>query len=980
MFNQFYISGLIFLAGISAYSAIQHFAYKRWWPQRRVHLLFAAIALLVSLHSLSFVLLSHATTVATYLAALRANLAIVLMLITMILWFFAEYSNVRPLPVLAGFSILFALLFFVNLIQPYTLQYRNIHGLGTLTLPWGEHISFPQATAGVWCFITVTAILLAIVFTFYPLAICFRRDRRRTALFMIFAVGLVLITTFLGVLARLGILHFIPLGPFGYLGMIVIMGLTMSYEMQEERRYMETLLDHLPAQIFMKDSRGRYMVINRHYEETYNVSRKEVYFKTAHDIFPREQAEVFHAQDQQVLATRHPIEQEEKIVTNRGTRTYFVTKIPLLQNDGVPYAICGIGTDITGRTMAEESLRRSEEKFAKAFQATPMIYLISSMRNGRLIEVNEAFEKVMGYTREEAIASTTIDLGVWVDIAERERLLQIIRANGRLQSKEVQFCTKSGEVITCLLSVESIELDGEECSLSIAENITSRKQAEQALRENEERLQALTDVAPIAITWATMEGDIKYCNPRFSQLFGYTIDDIPTINEWRRLAYPDPVYRETIPSGFAPGWRQGEQGVSYDATVMCKDGSQRHVIELRAATSTMFVLMLDDITERKSLEVRLLQAQKLEAIGTLAGGVAHDFNNLLTAIIGFSTLLQMDTEEDDPRRAYISEILTASDKAVNLTRSLLAFSRKQKVDLRLLDTNEAILNVTKLLKRLLTEDIELTIKLCDRPLTVMADPTQIDQVLINLATNARDAMPRGGTLRIATRAFTLDDEFGKVHGYGKPGAYAHISVADTGTGMDVNTQKNIFDPFFTTKEVGKGTGLGLSMVYGIMKQHSGYINLVSEPGQGTTFSLYLPLADAVQAETTVAREASPRGTETILIAEDDEGIRGLATVVLERHGYTVLAAKDGREAVRIFRKNNDAIDLVILDVVMPKMNGKQTCEEIMQTRPDVRVLFTSGYAGDVVIDKGVHGEQIDFIAKPLQAQSLLLKVREVLDR
>ena len=385
--------------------------------------------------------------------------------------------------------------------------------------------------------------------------------------------------------------------------------------------------------------------------------------------------------------------------------------------------------------------------------------------------------------------------------------------------------------------------------------------------------------------------------------------------------------------------------------------------------------------EKVALESRLLQAQKMEAIGQLAGGVAHDFNNILTVITGFGTLIKMAADKHEPINVeYLDQILASSQKAANLTQSLLAFGRKQRINLAPHSIDDMIANTGKLLDRLLTEDIELQITPAAQDLIVMADVTQIDQILINLAANARDAMPHGGLLSIRTEVAELDDEFIKTHGYGEQGTYALLSISDTGVGMDRSTKEHIFEPFFTTKEVGKGTGLGLATVYGIVKQHNGYVVVDSEPHRGTTFRIYLPLVDKKRSGETRRSEEVESGAETVLVVEDDEGVRKLTTEILRAHGYTTMEAADGEDAVKVFMENQDEVDLMILDVVMPKKNGKEAYEEIKKTHPNVRVIFTSGYTGEVILDKGIQGETVDFITKPLTPNGLLRKVREVLDR
>lgn len=387
-----------------------------------------------------------------------------------------------------------------------------------------------------------------------------------------------------------------------------------------------------------------------------------------------------------------------------------------------------------------------------------------------------------------------------------------------------------------------------------------------------------------------------------------------------------------------------------------------------------------ETAEKKKLEEMLFHAQKMEAMGTLTGGVAHDFNNILTAIIGYGNLIQIGMKEDDPFRPYIKEILSAAEKAANLTRSLLAFSRKQIINPMPVDLNDVIKSMEKLLRRILREDIELKTILSNKDLFALVDSGQIEQVLMNLTTNARDAMPNGGLLTIETGLVELDREYIKTHGYGEPGEYALISVSDTGMGMDEKTKDRIFEPFFTTKELGKGTGLGLSIVYGIIKQHNGYINCYSEPGRGTTFRIYLPLIKSGTEKIEQAAISEPRGgTETVLIAEDDTAISKLIKGFLQEFGYAVIDAKDGEEAVRKFMENKDMVQILLLDVVMPRKNGKETFEEIKKIKPDIKAIFMSGYTADFINEKGILEKGINFIPKPVSPHELLRKVREALD-
>lgn len=386
-------------------------------------------------------------------------------------------------------------------------------------------------------------------------------------------------------------------------------------------------------------------------------------------------------------------------------------------------------------------------------------------------------------------------------------------------------------------------------------------------------------------------------------------------------------------------------------------------------------------TEKEHMEAQLLQSQKMEAVGQLAGGVAHDFNNILTAIISYGNVLQMKMQPEDPLRRHIERILAATEKAATLTQSLLAFSRKQPVALQPVNLARVIKNIEKLLSKLIREDMEFRIHLASEETVIMGDAGQIEQVLMNLVTNARDAMSEGGLLTIGTEVVELDQAFVDAHGGGEAGEYVLLSVVDSGTGMDSETASKIFEPFFTTKESGKGTGLGLAIVYGIIKQHKGIVDVYSQQGIGTTFKIYFPLIRSTAAEKELpVLQAPERGAETILLAEDDEDIREVTKSIFEEFGYNVIVAADGEDAIDKFMQNKDRINLLITDIIMPGKNGKEVYNKASGIRPDLKVLFTSGYTADIITRKGLIEEGVPFISKPVSPTILLKKVREVLDK
>jgi PAS domain S-box-containing protein len=390
--------------------------------------------------------------------------------------------------------------------------------------------------------------------------------------------------------------------------------------------------------------------------------------------------------------------------------------------------------------------------------------------------------------------------------------------------------------------------------------------------------------------------------------------------------------------------------------------------------------VVKDVTERRQLESQLRHAQKMEAVGHLAGGIAHDFNNILFAIIGFGTLMKMKMDPDDPQQHRLAQILSSADRAASLTQGLLAFSRKQVINLKPLNLNGVVASIEKLVRQLVGEEVEVQIDLAAQGLTVKADAGQIGQVLMNLATNARDAIRGRGVLGISTRAAVLEGNFVARHPFVKPGRYAQLSVRDTGEGMDSGRLENIFEPFFTTKEVGKGTGLGLSIAYGIVKQHDGYILCESRPGGGTVFDIYLPIVEAAGVVPEPEKRLPARsGRETVLVAEDDATVRSFMTELLCQQGYAVVAAVDGEDAVAKFTENSASVQLLILDVMMPRKNGMEVYQEIQKIRPEIKVIFASGYPKDLVNKKWVLDEGLSVIQKPVAPTELLERVRSLLD-
>ncbi len=639
---------------------------------------------------------------------------------------------------------------------------------------------------------------------------------------------------------------------------------------------------------------------------------------------------------------------------------------------------------IIKRKQAEDALYESEEKLKAILDNAVAVISVKDLQ-GRYTFVNKQYEKLFHVKREEIRGKTDDDIHppelagpFWAND------LKIIETKMPLSFDEQ--VSHGGKLHTYISTKFPLfDHNGDIYSVAcISTDITDRIQTEEQLR----KLSCAIEQSPSIVVITDTLGAIQYVNPRFTQLTGYTREAVMGKNP-RILKSGDispEVYKElweTISAGNE--WRgefcnKKKNGELYWETACISP------IKNPDGTISSYIGVAEDVTrirqeekEKQNLIEQLYHAQKLDSIGKLAGGIAHDFNNIMTAIIGYGNLIQLDMEDDSPLQPYIKKILATAEKAADLTRGLLTFSRKQVSDPKPMRLNECIKGARGILMRLIGEDIELKTTLTDNDCVITADSTQMDQVLVNLATNARDAMPDGGTLAISTAITEIDNAFIKAHGYGTCGKYALVSVSDTGLGMDEATKAQIFEPFFTTKEVGKGTGLGLAIVYGIIKQHEGYIEVVSEAAKGTTFNLYLPIVKSAVENTHSDTAANPKyGTETILLAEDDANVRKLIKTILEWYNYTVIEAENGEDAITKFAEKRDTIQFLLLDVVMPKKNGNEVYQEIKKMKPDIKALFISGYTGDIIHNKIPPGAK--HFSKPIVPAKLLNAIRNGLDK
>jgi hypothetical protein len=513
----------------------------------------------------------------------------------------------------------------------------------------------------------------------------------------------------------------------------------------------------------------------------------------------------------------------------------------------------------------------------------------------------------------------------------------------------------------------------------------ARKDLELYLQKHDKLLSALLESAAQAILSVDRYGRIVLANARTEEMFGYTRSEL--LGETVEALLPKAAREGHVAhrEDYFESPRVRPMGIGMELAGRRKDGTEFPVevslSHIQTEEGPFAIAFVSDITQRKHLEDQLLHSQKLEAVGRLAGGVAHDFNNLLTIISGYDRMLLDGLSPQDPLRGYAEEVAKAAERAGALTAQLLAFSRRQVMRPRVLDTNALLQGAEKMLRRLIHEDIDLAIHLGANAGNIKADPGQVEQIVFNLAINARDAMPDGGRLTIETAAVHLDENYTRTHLGVKPGDYVMIAVSDTGHGMDAETKRHIFEPFFTTKELGKGTGLGLATVYGTVKQSGGDIWVYSEPGQGTTFKIYFPRVPGDAASVEDSRSGAARqGVETILVVEDEQGVRDLIAEMLKRQGYRVLKAADPLEALQISRKFEGTIHMLLTDVIMPQMSGRQLAGQLVPARPGMKVLYLSGYTENSVVHHGVLEADVEFLAKPFSQQALAGKIRDILDR
>jgi two-component system cell cycle sensor histidine kinase/response regulator CckA len=764
---------------------------------------------------------------------------------------------------------------------------------------------------------------------------------------------------------------------------------------QNEERY-RTIIENIQDGYFEVDLAGNFTFVNDAECVIFGYSKGELVGMNNRQYTDKKNAKKLFQAFNKLYRTGEPVKGLDlEVIRKDGTKAFDELSVSLIRDsEGKPVGFRGISRDVTERKRAEEALRQSEEKYRNILESIEDGYYEEDLA-GNFVFFNEAMCRIYGYPKEELLG---LNYKKYTSEETAKRLFQIFnemyRTGNPCKEYSYELIRKDG-VKRYIEATASLKRDPSGKPIGfrgVVRDVTERVQAEEALRSSEEKYRTILETMWDGYFEVDLAGNFTFINDAQCRMSGSTRERLIGRNNRQ---YTTKEEAKKLYQIFNRVYRTGEPVKSYQFEFFKRDGTKAYneisVSLIRDAQGKPigFRGVSRDITERKqaeeenlSLQEQLRQSQKMEAIGQLAGGVAHDFNNLLTVIKGYSQISLLDLKENDPLRGNIQEIEKATQRATDLTRQLLAFSRRQILNPIVLDLNVLLKDLEKMLRRLIGEDVELVALLSEDLGKVKVDRSQIEQVIFNLAVNARDAMPSGGKLTIETANVELDGEYAQAHVSVVPGRYVRLSVSDTGVGMTQEVKEKVFDPFFTTKEKGKGTGLGLSMVYGIVKQSNGNIWVYSEPNRGTTFRIYFPRTEE-EADTLREREETdffPRGSETVLLVEDDELVRDLANRLLKQQGYTVLEASNGQEALNVAKQHvGETIHLLLADIVMPQMGGKELADWLKISRPNVKILFTSGYADNAIVHHGVLDPGTHFLQKPFSLKTLSHKVREVLD-
>jgi two-component system cell cycle sensor histidine kinase/response regulator CckA len=767
--------------------------------------------------------------------------------------------------------------------------------------------------------------------------------------------------------------------------------------LRNSQKMMQLIMDTIPQRIFWKDRNFKYLGCNKPFAKDAGLnSPEEIIGKHDFELSWKASAKLYRADDKEVMEKKiEKINFEEPQQRSNGTNLWLRTsKKPLLDTEGNVIGIFGSYEDITESKMVEEALKASEEKFSKAFRLSPDVIIISSVEDGKIIEVNDRFSELTGYNHKEAIGKTALDLNLWVNPEDRAKYVSIMLADGHIKDFETKFRMKDGQIRTALMSGEILEIKNEKFILGTIRDITERREAEEALEESERRYKMATLAGNVGVWDFNLTTNEIYVDPVLKMILGYDDNEIENRMEaWLDLVHPSDRKKvtaeaEALVKGKIPRYDINYRMLHRDGSIRWFQarGSLYRDVEDRPnqiiGTNTDITRQVKAELEKTNMQSQLIRAQKLEAIGTLAGGIAHDFNNLLTTIQGYTDLSLHSVQEHERLYRNLKQIQKASRKAANLTNQLLLFSRKQAIEPTSLNINEIVLNILQLVDRIIGEDIFIETDLAGDIWKIWADAGNMEQMVMNLILNARDALPKGGKISIKSKNVVLSEEESKQMPEARAGRFVCITFRDNGIGMSPEIMQHIFEPFFTTKEIGKGTGLGLSVVYGIIQQHEGWITVDSELNKGSEFRVYIPASFVKRTEKTEEqtelRDYRGKG-ELILLVEDEEGIREFAAGILEEYGYRVVKAESFGTAIQKFEENKDKINLIFSDVVLPDKSGLDLVNALLKQKKDISVLLTSGYTGDKsnwnIIKKKGH----PFLKKPFALLELLKAVRHSLE-
>ncbi len=754
-------------------------------------------------------------------------------------------------------------------------------------------------------------------------------------------------------------------------------------ELLDSRAFYHSLVENLPQCIFRKDLEGHFTFANQRFCEELGKTLDEIIGKTDADFFPLELAQKYRVDDLKIIETGEILETVEEHQPPTGEKLYVqVVKTPVRNENGDIIGVQGIFWDITERKKTEKALQQAKNLWEKTFDAVPDLISIID-KDYTILQVNQAMAQRLKKSPAELIGLKCYECfhgtSEHPDYCPHAKLLEDCLEH--VEEYHEDYLNGDFLVTTSPLFDSKQELIG---SVHVARDITELKKADREIRESHDLVEEVEKFAHIGFWKADLNHNTLLWSDEIYKIFGLDRESFDhKRNTFYSLIHPDD--RERVMHSLQNAIQNNET-YSVEHRIVRKDGSIRwlneHAKILRDENGTSYQLigLVHDITERKILEEQLRQSQKMEAIGQLAGGIAHDFNNLLSTIFGYCELIINEMDITHPTYKYIREINKAGERAASLTRQLLAFSRKQVLQPKVLNLNSLIFDMDKMLQRIIGENIDFISLPASNIGSIKADPGQIEQVLLNLIINARDAMPKGGKIILETQNIDVDEDYAKTHTDLKPGTYIQLTITDSGCGIDKATMNHIFEPFYTTKTKGKGTGLGLSIVYGIVKQSGGNIFVYSEIGKGTTFKIFFPRVEKSKEKPEKEIESIPslQGSETILIVEDDELVRDMVVSVLKEYGYTTIETKSVAEALQTCEYHEGPIHALLTDIILPEKSGFELAEQIIQSREETKVLYMSGYTNNTLINEGIIDMEADFIQKPFTPNSLLRKIRQIL--